>query len=231
MDTRTSLDDLGWLDQYGPAPIYEAFMRSSPSTVINHTTPRYAPLLWAIGAAIGVHKCVEVGVAQGWSSGGLAWAVRESNQRYGMNGRYWGIDIADKSELQKTCDKMGLPATFIQHEKGSVDFMQSQTLWQPEELDLVYIDGWHSIPYVKQEIALFEPLIKGNGNGYLILHDIYAFVAPLHDWLMKESGYSFTEGLRFLPNYGIGIYRNMRGYDYQKDFWPDGDQSHLGFMT
>lgn len=226
MDTRTSDNDLGYFDIYKGSDMYEAMCKINPAASINGTTPHYGPFLYLIGKIIGAHTAVEVGQAEGWSSGFMAWAIKENNIRYGMNGRFFGIDISDKSALQKEHDKIELPSTFIQDEKGSVHFLENQKIWQPESIDLIFIDGLHCNPYLIREVELFYPLLKGNGNGYLAIHDVHAMVEDAWPIIIKNTSYQW-EHISFLNNYGFGLLRKMNGWDYNKKFWPDGDQHQL----
>ena len=91
--------NLGYFKEW-PAPMYEAMCRLNPAESINSTTPHYGPLLYAIARAIGAHNILEIGVAQGWTSGFLAWAIKENNTRYGMGGKFFAIDIDDKAYIQ-----------------------------------------------------------------------------------------------------------------------------------
>lgn len=241
--------DLGYFLQH-PAAMWEAMTRLNPCEIINSTTPHYGPLLYTMGRAIPAFNVLEIGNAEGWSSGFMAWAVKENNTRYKHNGKFYGLDIGDKTHLQKMHEEAGLPSKFIMHEKGSVDFLEHPELW-PYEMrnsdkhgffDLIFIDGLHQKDYVRREIDLVYPLLKGNGNGYLCNHDVYAFMetlwpeivarqAPDKEGVMKPA----WEHIRFLENYGFGIMRKMEGYDYKKIFWPQGDQTQLaidqGFLN
>lgn len=245
MKNRTGDWDLGYFDQY-PAPIYEAMCRLNPCEVINGTTPHYGPLLYVIGKIIGAHKVLEIGCAEGWSSGLMAWSVKENNSRYAMDGKFYGLDIGDKSWIEKNHREVGLPSTFIQHEKGSVDFLEHPELWpsdwQPNSFDLIFIDGLHESNYVRREVELCYPLLKDNGNGYMCHHDVYAFMETLWPEIVKQMAPDCQgvmrpawEHMRFLNNYGFGILRKMENYDHSKVFWPDGDQRALaieqGFLN
>lgn len=226
MDKRTTENDLGYFDVY-PAPMWEAMCKVNPADCINSTTPHYGPLLYALGRVIGIHYALEIGVAEGYSSGFLAWAVKECNTRYAANGRFYGLDCSDKSHIQKTHDELGLPSTFIQDHHGSVHWLENQKIIHPETLDLVFIDGLHQTEYVTREVELLYPLVKGNGNGYICLHDVYSTVEEAFLPIARDPRYQF-EVMRFLPNYGFGILRKMEGYDHKKIFWgPEGDQTNL----
>lgn len=214
--------DLGYFKEY-PAAMFEAMTRLNPTEFMNGTTPHYGPLLYVLAKILGAHNALEIGVAEGWSSGFMSWAIKENNSRFGMSGRYWGLDIDDKSALQKAHDEIGLPSSFIHHKKGSVDWLMNHNVFEKNSLDLVFIDGLHYGPYVETEVELIYPLLKDNGNGYLVLHDIYAFIEKTWPKIEKDPRYKW-ESLRFLPNYGLGILRKMENYDHSKTFWPDGDQ-------
>lgn len=236
--------DLGYFNWF-KAPMFEAMTRMNPCEMINSTTPMYGPLLYTLGRAIPAYNVLEIGVAEGWSSGFMAWAVKENNIRQAMNGHFYGLDIGNKEHLQKMHDEAGLESTFIYHPKGSVDFLENKELW-PEKwktmdprgmFDLVFIDGLHEINYVRREMELIYPLVKGNGAGYIAHHDVYSFMeklwpemterlAPDINGIMKPA----FEHIRFLENYGFGLLRKMEGYDYQKEFWPSGDQRDLALQ-
>lgn len=236
--------DLGYFKIH-PAPMWEAMTRLNPCEIINSTTPHYGPLLYAMGRAIPTFNVLEIGVAEGWSSGFLAWAVKENNTRYAHNGRYWGLDIGDKKHLQAMHDEAGLPSTFLKHEGGSVDFLEREDLWPKEWrerdvqgfFDLIFIDGLHEANYVRREIELVTPLLKRKGYGYLINHDVYAFMEKLWPEIVAQQAADAKgvmrprwEHIRFLENYGLGIMRNMADYDHEKTFWPDGDQRDLAIQ-
>ena len=241
--------DLGYFKIY-PAPMWEAMLRLLPCENINSTTPHYGPILYTIGRAIPAFNVLEIGIAEGYSSGFMAWAVQENNTRYAHKGRFWGLDISDKSHVQKRHDEVNLPSTFIQHDKGSVDFLEHRELWPAEWrdadsqgfFDLIFIDGLHEANYVRREIELVTPLLKGNGTGYLVNHDVYAFMEALWPEIVAQQAPDKNgvmrprwEHIRFLENYGLGIMRNMEGYDHDKVFWPSGDQRQLaieqGFLN
>src|SRR3990167_3646915 len=112
MKNRMGDFDLGYFDQY-PSPMFEAMTRVNPTEMMNATTPHYGPLLYVIGKILGAHNALEIGNAEGWSSGFMAWAIKENNVRYGMNGHFYGLDISDKSFIQKAHNELGLPSVFV----------------------------------------------------------------------------------------------------------------------
>lgn len=216
--------DKGYFKDY-PAPLYEAMTRHA-CCEINATAPHYGPMLYTIVKAITAGNALEIGVASGWSSSFISHAIRENNSRFNTNGRFYGIDCGDKSELQKKHDQMGLPSTFITDEKGSVHYLRQQKLWFPEFFQLIFIDGLHVNKYLEAEIDLCYPLLMGAGKGYMVIHDVCAFVQDAWEVTIKNPKYQW-EHISFMHNYGLGILRKMDGYDKKKVWWPGGDQIEL----
>ena len=222
--------------------MWEAMAKLDPAECLNATTPHYGPLLYCLTRCCGGHNVLEIGIAEGYSSGFMAWGVKENNTRFGAHGRFWGLDCSDKTRIQKAHDEAGLDSTFIWHEKGSVDFLENQNIWGKDFFDLIFIDGLHQRDYVKRELELVYPLLKDNGRGYIAFHDAYSFMESLMPAIFAEKAPDIKgvmrprwEYIRFLENYGFALLRKMEGYDYDKVFWPDGDQTQLaieqGFLN
>lgn len=219
--------NLGYFDKY-PAPMWEAMCRLNPCEQMNATTPHYGPMLYTMASAIPAFNVLEIGVAEGWCSGFMAWAVKQNNARFGMTGKYYGIDIDKKDHLQAWHDEIALPSTFIHHPKGSVDYLRTKP-FPPEFFDLIFIDGLHQNEYLKAEVELLYPMLKGKGTGYLCLHDVYAFVEKAWPDIvgrvapdMNGANKPAWEHLRFRENYGFGILRKMEGsnHDFTNEY-PD----------
>jgi predicted O-methyltransferase YrrM len=203
MNTRNADNDLGYFDIYGPAPMMEAMAKLSPSPQINSTTTHYGPFLYGLGKLINMTNCLEIGLATGWSSGFMAWAVKENSD----HGVYYGIDIGPKVDLINECRNMGLPVGLIA--EPSAEWLEKKTgLFLPESLDLVFDDGWHNTQYVIREVEAIYPLLKK--NGYLIMHDVYATCEEVYSIVVNDPRYKW-EHLRLLPCYGLGILRKMEG--------------------
>lgn len=228
IDDRDPQMPEGWFKRY-PAPMLEAMCRQHINTKVNHTTPLYGPLLYTLARVVGAHNAIEIGVAYGWASGFIAHAVKDNNTRYESKGKYVGLDIADESVLQAEFDRLQLPGQFIQTE--SVKWLETQKMFGPGDVNFIFNDGWHNTEYVLREIELLYPLLAGNGDGYLVMHDIYAWCEEVYERILKDPRYQW-EAIRFLPNYGLAILRKMDGYDHSKRFWPEGDQkAEAGFVT
>lgn len=206
-------------DQY-PSEIWEAMMKIHP-THINHTTPFFGPMLYWIIRAIGAHTVVEIGIAQGYSSFFMAAAIKDNNIRFQMKGEYIAIDIADKRPLFDPMIAQGYPIRFIQ--KNSLE-VSVEDLGGKGRVDLIFQDGWHNTKHCFKELDnLIYPALKDNGNGYLIMHDVYSWCEEYYRLVIQDPKYKF-EAIRFMNNYGLALCRKMDNYDYAKIHWPDGDQ-------
>ena len=210
-----------------PSPVWEAMMKLHRSHV-NSTTPCFGPLLYWWIRAIGACNVIEIGVAQGYTSWFMASAIKDNNVRYGCNGKYVAIDIADKRPLFQPMIDDGLPIEVITNE--SIKYLETQKMFAPGTLDLAFVDGWHNDKYVRREMELIYPLLKNKGEGYAFLHDIYGYCERIYDEIVKNPNYKW-EHIRLMNNYGLGILRKMENYDYTKIYWPEGDQPEAqGFI-
>lgn len=206
-----------------PDKIMESIMLHHPSC-INGTLPFYGPLLnFLIKASTGVNA-LEIGVAQGYSSYFMAQAIQYNNARFKHAGKYVGIDIGDKTPLFEDMRRMDLPVEF-----WHMDSLEALPLMKGREFDVIFQDGYHNTQHCLKELELFYPMLKGKGDGYLVIHDVYAYCEEYYKIMMKDSRYKF-ESVRFLNNYGLAICRKMEGYDYDKVFWPEGDCKTPGIM-
>ncbi len=204
-----------------PAPLWEAWMEMHPAH-INCTTPSYGPMMYWIMRAITGPNAVEIGVAQGYTSWFIAQGVKDNNTRFGCDGKYVAIDIGDKRPIFDPWIKDGLPMEFWQTDSLKVTHEMLNEAF-PSGIDLIFQDGWHNTEHCMKELELYYPHLKGNGDGYLIMHDIYAYCEEYYKEVMKDPRWNF-ESVRFLNNYGLAICRKMDGYDHDKVFWPTGDQ-------
>lgn len=221
-------DNLGYFKEW-PAPMFEAMCRLNPAEAINATTPFYGPMLYILTRALGARFAMEIGNDRGYSSGFMAWAIKENAARLGHGGRFYGIDISDKSDIQKSHDEIGLPSTFIQDDKGSVHWLENQKTIERDSLDIVFVDGLHQDAYVMREVELLYPLVKGKGSGFICLHDVYSTCEKAFPKIIGDPRFKF-EFIRLPMNYGFAILRKMEGYDHSNIHWPDGDETALGVL-
>ena len=217
-DYKNSADaspDMDYFKKY-PAPMFEAMFNQHIGPM-NSTTPYYGPLMYWLIRAVGALNVMEIGVAQGWSSYFMACGVADESARYGVEGTYYAVDIADKGPLMKAMKDRGANVKFIQ--KDSLKLVPED--FDNKKMDLIFQDGWHSSEYVMDELALLRPHLKDKGDGYWIMHDIYAWCEEVYPEVLKKYDW---ESIRFLRNYGLGILRNMTNYDHKKVYWPTGPQ-------
>jgi hypothetical protein len=213
------LDDaVGYFQEY-PAPVFKA-MWEQTFAPMNSTTPYYGPLLYWLCRCADASDVLEIGIATAWSSVFMAHAVAEANSRYKANGMYYGVDVGDKKDIFAEMHKMNLPAKFIQ--KDSWDLVPAD--WDNRQLNLVFQDGWHSDEYVMRELDILLPYLKGNGDGYWVMHDVYSWCEGVFEKIKQL--HPNWEVIRFKQNYGLAIFRNMDGYDYNARYWH-GPQPHL----
>ena len=221
-----ALPDMKYFEVY-PSPIFEAMFNQHIGP-INSTTCYYGPLIYWLCRSANALNTLEIGLAQGWTSFFMASAVKDEGVRHGVEGTYYGVDIADKTELFDAMNKRGVNAKFIHSD--SVKWLESQTEIENNKLEVVYVDGWHETEHVKREVELIYPLLKDKGDGYLVLHDIYAYCEEVYPIILNDPRYKW-EAIRFLTNYGMAILRKMENYDHDKIFWPEGCQKkELGFV-
>lgn len=213
-----ALPDMDYFKVY-PAPVFEAVFNEAVSS-INTTIMTYAPMLYFMARSIDAFNVLEIGMAQGWTSFFLASAVKDNGVRHKVKAMYYGNDIFE--ERQEVIDNLharGLPATFLC--KNSLDLKRSDFPADPDfKLDLAFIDGWHSTGHILREFDFIYPMIRDKGQGYIVLHDAYAFGEEAIKEIVKT--YKKVEYIRFMNNYGLAIFRKMDDYDYEKSYWPSG---------
>jgi len=209
-----------------PAPMFEAVFNQHIGPC-NSTTPYFGPLLYWLCRCVNALNVMEIGLAQGWSSFFMASAVKDAGVRNGVEGTYYGVDIADKKELFDEMNARGVNAKFIHSD--SLKWLETQTEIEKNKLELVFIDGWHETEHVKREVELIYPLLKDKGDGYLILHDVSAWCEEVYPIILNDPKYKW-ESIRFLMNYGLAIMRKMENFPYDKIFWPDGCQHEQGVL-
>lgn len=217
------IDDQGYFKQF-PSPIFEASCKDHIDTVINHSTPYFGPLIYWIARSIEAKCVLEIGVCKSYSSYFLASAVKDNMTRYGGNGFYYGIDTSNTKPYEEQLRAKGLPVTMIQMDSWDIT---RETFPPNTKFHLIFQDGYHSSQHFLKEIEILYPMLYGEGKGYLIIHDAYAWVMkPLREVLANPK-YEW-EYVRFRNNYGLAILRKMENYKEDPDaIWPQGPQPDL----
>jgi predicted O-methyltransferase YrrM len=197
-----------------PSPLME-LIHSAHFTNINSTITFFGPLLYFFARAIEAHKILEIGHAECYTGWYLANAVKDNGIRYQVtNGQYYGIDIA-QSELAKE-RLTGLPATILNLDSAKL----TQDTFKDITFDLIFQDGAHDTEHVLYELETLYPQLKGEGQGYFIMHDIFGPSEEAYHKVLKMN-YNFQHCAIWSSAYGLGIFRKMDGYDYEKRYWRD----------
>lgn len=213
-----ALPDMDYFTLY-PAPMFEA-MYNQHIGPFNSTTTYYGPLMYWLARITDAFKVCEIGMAQGWSSFFMAAGAQDNANRYGCKSMYYGVDVMDKTEFFKAMAARGVAGKFLH--KNSLDLKPEDFDPDTGKLELVFIDGWHSTGHVLEELKILRPLLKDAGNGYYVLHDVYDTIEQAFHKVREI--YPQDECIRFLMNYGLGIFRVMDNYDYKKVYCPGGPQ-------
>jgi predicted O-methyltransferase YrrM len=199
--------DIEYFTDY-PAPIME-LVHSAHHTNLNSTISFFGPMLYYFARAIGAEQILEVGVAEGYTSWYLAHAVKDNATRYKMYGNmYYGVDILDRTEVVKPkLDAAGLPNTLIQMDSIN---LTSET-FKDVRFDMIFLDGCHDRDHIRHEAEVLYPQLKGEGNGFMLLHDVYGPGEVGCHEVIKNPKYNW-EYVRICEIYGIAILRKMDGY-------------------
>ncbi|MDP8265819.1 MAG: class I SAM-dependent methyltransferase [Candidatus Aceula meridiana] len=223
-------DREGYFQQFN-APIFEATCKEHIDTVMNHSTPYYGPLLYWLVRSAGIRFAVEIGVCKGWTSYFIAAGIKDNLNRAGLdktvestshNGHYYGVDISGiVVELEEKLRAKGLPATMVQKDSYH---MTKEDFPLASMFHLAFIDGWHSRQHLLKEFEILYPMMAKGGTGYIVVHDVYGWVAEPMQEVLKDPRYKF-EYVRFFDNYGLAILRVMDDYiEDPKHYWPQGPE-------
>lgn len=200
-----------------PAPLMHA-LHKEHHTNINSTIPFFGPMLYFLARELGVEQVLEIGHAEGYTAHYLAHAVRDNAVRFQMPGnKYYGIDIVKTEMVRAALEAQGLPV--------DIRFQDSMKItpetFKDVTFDLIFQDGNHDNEHVMYEIETLYPQLKGEGKGYLIMHDVFGPAEEAFPLLKKriDSGEFKFEYVRLFTPYGLGIFRKMDGWDESKRHW------------
>lgn len=199
--------DIEYFKEYR-APIME-HIHSAHYTNVNSTISFFGPMLYFFLRAIGAEQVLEIGMAEGYTSWYLANAIKDNATRYKMHGNmYYGMDILDRSEVVKPkLDAAGLPNRILQMDS----ILLTPETFKDIRFDVIFQDGAHDRDHVVHEIDVLYPQLKGEGNGWLICHDVYGPAEEGVAEVIKNPKYNW-EYVRICEIYGIAILRKMDGY-------------------
>lgn len=193
-------------------------------------SPAQGELLKVILANISAKTVVEIGCFIGISTLWLAAGMASSNVR----GRLYAIDtyvpkfpwppfhysciVNPKSLIKEAIKSAGFSDIIHLIESDSKNAASRFDSWLGyNEIDLLFIDGDHSISGCKSDFELYAPHVAV--GGYIIFHDIFPkycghegprFV--LDNFVVNApEQYQLVEMVTAPTNYGIAIVRKLRG--------------------
>jgi len=208
--------DIEYFTQF-PAPIME-LIHSGHFININSTITFFGPMLYFFARAIEAHKILEIGHAECYTAWYLANAIQDNGIRYQVkDGQYYGIDII-QTDLAVERLK-GLPVTIMNKDSMTI----TPETFKNITFDMIFQDGAHDEEHVLYELETLYPQLKGNGQGYWIAHDIFGPAEEAYHKILKmiPDKYNFQHCGIWSSSYGLGIFRKMEGYDYEKRYWRD----------
>jgi len=183
---------------------------------INSTITFFGPMLYFFARAVEAHKVLEIGHAECYTGWYLANAVKDNGTRYEVtNGQYYGVDII-QTELARERLK-GLPVTIINQDSATI----TSDTFKDTTFDIIFQDGAHDDEHVLYELETLYPQLKGKGEGYWIMHDIFGPAEEAYHKILKmiPDKYNFQHCAIWASSYGLGLFRKMDDYDDEKRFW------------
>ena len=183
---------------------------------INSTITFFGPMLYFFSRAVEAHKVLEIGHAECYTGWYLANAVKDNGTRYEVtNGQYYGVDII-QTELARERLK-GLPVTIINQDSATI----TSDTFKDTTFDIIFQDGAHDDEHVLYELETLYPQLKGKGEGYWIMHDIFGPAEEAYHKILKmiPDKYNFQHCAIWASSYGLGLFRKMDDYDDEKRFW------------
>jgi hypothetical protein len=111
----------------------------------------------------------------------------------------------------------GLPATIINMDSATI----TKDTFKDITFDLIFQDGAHDTEHVLYEIETLYPQLKGDGSGYLIMHDVFGPSEEAFHKLIPllTTKYKFEWCRIWASAYGLGILRKIENCDMEKRFW------------
>lgn len=192
-------------------------------------SPAQGELLKAILANISAKTVVEIGCFIGISTMWLAAGMACSNLR----GSLYAIDtylpkfpwppfhysciVDPKSFIADSIESAGFSDIIHLIESDSKDAASNFDSWLgSNEIDLLFIDGDHSIDGCKSDFELYAPRVAV--GGYIIFHDIFPALCGhegprfvLDNFIISApEQYQLVEVVTAPTNYGIAIVRKLR---------------------
>jgi predicted O-methyltransferase YrrM len=136
---------------------------------------KHVMTLFSIALGCGAKNIIELGVRGGNTTVPLLEAAKLTN------GTVYSVDISEPPKLNES-----LISNWVFSKKDAIEFLEG---WDVDKnIDLVYIDDWHSYAHVKKELELLDSLVSP--GTVILLHDLmYGESCPVyHCDLTMETG-------------------------------------------
>ena len=212
----TEPKDIEYFTEF-PSPIME-LIQSAHFTNINSTITFFGPMLYFFARAIEAHKILEIGHAEGYTAHYLAHAVKDNGLRYQVtSGMYYGIDIVQTESTREKLEKEELPVTIMNLDSMTI----TPETFKDITFDMIFQDGAHDEEHVLYEIETLYPQLRGDGAGYLVMHDVFGPSEEAFHKLIPllTTKYKFEWCRIWSSAYGLGILRKIEDCDLEKRYW------------
>jgi predicted O-methyltransferase YrrM len=132
--------------------------------------------LFSIALSTGGKTFIELGVRNGDTTVPLLEAAKLNN------GTLYSVDINDTTFTPEK----NLKGNWKFHKSDAISFLNN---WNPDiDIDLIYIDDWHSYSHVKNELDVLDKIVSP--KTVILLHDLmYGDSCPFYhtDLTMKDG--------------------------------------------
>lgn len=142
---------------------------------------------------------IELGVRTGESTIPFLEALQVTD------GHLWSVDSCACEDAKKKMKEYGLDGRWTFTMLDDLDY--GRNVWDKSKLaDIIFIDTSHEYKQTKEEISLFEPLLRP--GGLMMFHDTVSHAAgvlkPIQEFLIGHPGWKFDN---FQNCNGLGILR------------------------
>lgn len=195
------------------------------------------PLLYGVVRGLRAQRVLEIGVHDGTSTMALLKAVSE------VGGHLVSIDEADVPVAKALAEKFGLTAywTFL---RGNSHILLKEMHARGERFAASFVDGDHSLPGVRQDVAEVEKMLEP--GGVLLTHDNTMMIDNVDNdkpfghrgqaacgFLGREmvAGQTCWSGVFFPFGRNLGVWRRRADMlaeieasldcDRQRGWWPE----------
>lgn len=154
----------------------ESIGKLRPSSVVGGITNEESYFLYNIIKTFNPKTVCELGVASGWSTSVILWAINELiTENPESDYQYSGIDIDTHCYFDRSLEVGFLVPELIEDSSyvGTINRGKDLTHFGDEfnegEIDLIFIDANHKHPYPAVDLLAAIPFIKD--NSVVVLHD------------------------------------------------------------